>query len=56
MSDVQRIGGVLSPVVTPFRADLSPEHLRRWLGTDIGNEPAKDATANPVAAEPALTG
>src|SRR5262245_65436911 len=36
MSDVPRIAGVLSPVVTPFRADLSPDPERfvrqcRWL-------------------------
>jgi 4-hydroxy-tetrahydrodipicolinate synthase len=36
MSDVQRITGVLSPVVTPFKADLSPDPERfvrqcRWL-------------------------
>jgi 4-hydroxy-tetrahydrodipicolinate synthase len=36
MNDPQRISGVLSPVVTPFRADLSPDPERfvrqcRWL-------------------------
>jgi 4-hydroxy-tetrahydrodipicolinate synthase len=36
MNDTQRIRGVLSPVVTPFRADLSPDPERfvrqcRWL-------------------------
>jgi len=36
VSDVQRIAGVLSPVVTPFNADLSPDPERfvrhcRWL-------------------------
>jgi len=36
MNDAQRITGVLSPVVTPFRADLSPDSDRfvrqcRWL-------------------------
>jgi 4-hydroxy-tetrahydrodipicolinate synthase len=36
MNDVQRIAGVLSPVVTPFKADLSPDPERfvgqcRWL-------------------------
>ena len=36
MNDVQRIAGVLSPVVTPFTADLSPDPERfvrqcRWL-------------------------
>ena len=36
MSDTKRIGGVLSPVVTPFKADLSPDPERfvrqcRWL-------------------------
>ena len=36
MSDPRRIGGVLSPVVTPFTADLSPDAERfvrqcRWL-------------------------
>src|SRR5262245_56153297 len=36
MSDVPRIAGVLSPVVTPFKADLSPDPGRfvrhcRWL-------------------------
>ena len=36
MTDVPRIGGVLSPVVTPFTADLSPDPQRfvrqcRWL-------------------------
>jgi 4-hydroxy-tetrahydrodipicolinate synthase len=36
MSDIQRITGVLSPVVTPFKADLSPDPERfvrqcRWL-------------------------
>ncbi|HXH82989.1 MAG TPA: dihydrodipicolinate synthase family protein [Candidatus Tectomicrobia bacterium] len=42
MSDAQRIRGVLSPVVTPFRADLSPDPERfvrqcRWLlSQDVG--------------------
>jgi 4-hydroxy-tetrahydrodipicolinate synthase len=42
MSDPQRIRGVLSPVVTPFRADLSPDPERfarqcRWLTSqDVG--------------------
>ncbi|HEX6211377.1 MAG TPA: dihydrodipicolinate synthase family protein, partial [Methylomirabilota bacterium] len=36
MNDTQRITGVLSPVVTPFRPDLSPDPDRfvrqcRWL-------------------------
>jgi 4-hydroxy-tetrahydrodipicolinate synthase len=36
VSDTKRIGGVLSPVVTPFKADLSPDPERfvrqcRWL-------------------------
>ena len=36
MNDIQRISGVLSPVVTPFRPDLSPDPDRfvrqcRWL-------------------------
>ncbi len=36
MNDIQRITGVLSPVVTPFKADLSPDPERfvgqcRWL-------------------------
>jgi len=36
VNDSQRIGGVLSPVVTPFKADLSPDPERfvrqcRWL-------------------------
>ena len=36
MNDSHRITGVLSPVVTPFRADLSPDPERfvrqcRWL-------------------------
>ena len=36
MNDTQRIAGVLSPVVTPFKADLSPDPERfvrqcRWL-------------------------
>ena len=37
-----RIGGVLSPVVTPFKADLSPDpqrfvHQCRWLlSQDVG--------------------
>jgi 4-hydroxy-tetrahydrodipicolinate synthase len=36
VSDIQRITGVLSPVVTPFKADLSPDPERfvrqcRWL-------------------------
>ena len=34
--NVQRIAGVLSPVCTPFKADLTPDHERfvrhcRWL-------------------------
>ena len=38
MNDAQRITGVLSPVVTPFKADLSPDADRfvrqcRWLGS-----------------------
>jgi 4-hydroxy-tetrahydrodipicolinate synthase len=42
MNDTQRITGVLSPVVTPFRADLSPDPERfvrqcRWLlSQDVG--------------------
>jgi 4-hydroxy-tetrahydrodipicolinate synthase len=42
MSDVQRITGVLSPVVTPFKPDLSPDPERfvrqcRWLlSQDVG--------------------
>jgi 4-hydroxy-tetrahydrodipicolinate synthase len=42
MNDTQRIRGVLSPVVTPFRADLSPDPERfvrqcRWLTSqDVG--------------------
>jgi 4-hydroxy-tetrahydrodipicolinate synthase len=42
VNDSQRIGGVLSPVVTPFRADLSPDPDRfvrqcRWLlSQDVG--------------------
>ncbi len=42
MNDVKRIAGVLSPVVTPFRADLSPDPDRfvrqcRWLNSqDVG--------------------
>src|SRR5260370_36924238 len=36
MDNAQRISGVLSPVVTPFKADLSPDlerfvRQRRWL-------------------------
>ena len=36
MNDAQRITGVLSPVVTPFKADLSPDDDRfvrqcKWL-------------------------
>ena len=36
MNDAQRITGVLSPVVTPFKADLSPDPERfvrqcKWL-------------------------
>ena len=36
MSDIQRIAGVLSPVVTPFKSDLAPDPERfvrqcRWL-------------------------
>jgi 4-hydroxy-tetrahydrodipicolinate synthase len=42
VSDIQRIRGVLSPVVTPFKADLSPDPERfvrqcRWLlSQDVG--------------------
>jgi 4-hydroxy-tetrahydrodipicolinate synthase len=42
MSDIPRISGVLSPVVTPFKADLSPDPERlarqcRWLlSQDVG--------------------
>jgi 4-hydroxy-tetrahydrodipicolinate synthase len=42
MNDVPHIAGVLSPVVTPFRADLSPDPERfvrqcRWLlSQDVG--------------------
>ena len=42
MSDVQRISGVLSPVVTPFRPDLSPDpdrfvrHCRWLLSQNVG--------------------
>ncbi|OGK97553.1 MAG: dihydrodipicolinate synthase family protein [Candidatus Rokubacteria bacterium RIFCSPHIGHO2_12_FULL_73_22] len=42
MSDTQRIAGVLSPVVTPFKADLAPDPERfvrqcRWLlAQDVG--------------------
>jgi 4-hydroxy-tetrahydrodipicolinate synthase len=42
MNDVPRIAGVLSPVVTPFRSDLSPDPVRfvrqcRWLlSQDVG--------------------
>ncbi|MDA1237140.1 MAG: dihydrodipicolinate synthase family protein [Acidobacteria bacterium] len=42
MNDIPRIGGVLSPVVTPFKADLSPDPERlarqcRWLlSQDVG--------------------
>lgn len=42
MNDVPRIAGVLSPVVTPFKADLSPDperlvrHCRWLLSQDVG--------------------
>lgn len=42
MTDARRITGVLSPVVTPFRADLSPDperfvrHCRWLLSQDVG--------------------
>jgi 4-hydroxy-tetrahydrodipicolinate synthase len=42
MNDIRRITGVLSPVVTPFKADLSPDpdrfvrHCRWLLSQDVG--------------------
>ena len=42
MNDSRRIAGVLSPVVTPFKTDLSPDadrfirHCRWLLSQDVG--------------------
>jgi 4-hydroxy-tetrahydrodipicolinate synthase len=41
VNDAQRITGVLSPVVTPFKADLSPDPERfvrqcKWLSQNVG--------------------
>ena len=51
----QRIKGVLSPVVTPFKRDLSPDVGRfiahcKWLLSELrGRDPALDATIDVTA-------